>query len=40
MPEMHSRQPTFTHSACGPFATNKEKDLKKHEIQDIFIKRN
>ena len=25
MPEMHLRQPGFTHSACGLFARNKEK---------------
>ena len=24
MPEMHSRQPGFTYSACGPFAKKKE----------------
>ena len=23
MPEMHIRQPGFTHSACGPFTKNK-----------------
>ena len=38
MPEMHLRQPRF---ACGPFIKNREyKNLKKHEIQDIFIKTN
>ena len=35
MPEMHLKQPEFTHCACGPF-----KDLKKQEIHDIFIKMN
>ena len=43
MPEMHLRQPGFTHSACGPFKkqTNKEsKNLKKQEIHDRFIKAN
>ena len=25
MPEMHSRQPGFTYSACGPFTKNKER---------------
>ena len=25
MPEMHLRQPGFTHSACGPFTKNKER---------------
>ena len=25
MPEMHLRQPVFTHSAYGPFTKNKEK---------------
>ena len=24
LPEMHSKQPGFTYSACGPFAKNKE----------------
>ena len=41
MPEMHLRQPGFTYSACGTFTKNKEyKNLKKLEIQDIFIKTN
>ena len=41
MPEMHLRQPGFTSSACGAFAKNKEeKNLKKLEIQNIFIKKN
>ena len=41
MPEMHLRQPGFTYSACGPFTKNKEKkNLRKLEIQDIFIKTN
>ena len=25
MPEMHLKQPGFTHSACGPFTKNKER---------------
>ena len=42
MPEMHLIQLGFTYSACGPFTKNKEKykNLKKEEIQDIFIKTN
>ena len=42
MPEMHLKQPGFTYSACGPFTKNKEriKNLKKQEIQAIFIKMN
>ena len=28
MPEMHLRQPGFTHSACGPFTKNKERIQK------------
>ena len=39
---MHLRQPEFTYSACGPFKKTKKecKNLKKQEIQDIFIKTN
>ena len=41
MPEMHLRQPGFNYSACVPFMENKEfKNLKKDEIQNIFIKTN
>ena len=42
MPEMHLRQPGFTHNACGPFTKNKERiqNLKKHEIQNIFTEMN
>ena len=45
MPEMHLKQPRFAYSASGPFTENKErilkfKELKKQEIQDIFIKPN
>ena len=42
MSEMNLRQPGFTYSACGPFTKNKErkKNLKKQEMQDIFIKTN
>ena len=31
MPEMHLRQPGFTHSACGPFTKNKER-IKKIKV--------
>ena len=43
MPEKYLRQPRFPYSASGPFAkkTNKEhKNLKKQEINDIFIRKN
>ena len=42
MPEMHLKQPRSMHSACRPFTKNKNecKNLKKQEIQDIFIKTN
>ena len=41
MPEMHLKEPGFTHSDCGPFSKIKEKiTKKKQEIQDIFIKTN
>ena len=42
MLEMHLRQLGFTYSACGPSTKKKEriKNLKKQEIQDIFIKTN
>ena len=42
MPEMHLKRPGFIYSAFGPFTKNKEivKKLKKHQIQDIFIKTN
>ena len=42
IPEIHSKQPWITYSACGPFTENreKEKDLKKQEILYIFIKVN
>ena len=40
MPETHLRQPKFAYSLCGTFTkTRKESsNLKKKEIQDIFIK--
>ena len=39
-PEKHFTQPGFTYSACAWFKLNKENiNLKKQEIQDIFIKR-
>ena len=37
MPQMHSRQPGFTYSVCGPSMKNKEKIKKFKEICDIFI---
>ena len=39
---MHLRKLGFTYDACGPITRNKEimKNLKKQEIQDIFIKTN
>ena len=40
MPEMHSIQPGFTYSACGPFIKNKERIQKFKEIHRIFIKTN
>ena len=43
MPEIDLRQPGFTYTACVPFTKNKERikqELKKQEIQDIFIKTN
>ena len=42
MPEMYLKQTGFTNSTCGPFTKNKEriKNLKRQEIQDIFIKMN
>ena len=39
--EMHLRKPEFTYIACGPFTKKKEyKNLKKQEINNIFIKTN
>ena len=42
MTEKHLRQSGFTYSDCGPFTKNKEriKNVRKQEIQDIFIKMN
>ena len=34
MPEMHLKQPGFTHSACGPFTKNKERIQKFKETGD------
>ena len=31
MAEIHSRQPGFTYSACGPFTRNKERTQKFKE---------
>ena len=41
-PEMHLQQPRLIYSAYHPFPKAKErmKQLKKQEIQDIFIKTN
>ena len=38
MPEMYLKQARFPYNHCGPFT--KYKDLKKQEIQDIFIETN
>ena len=40
MPEMHLKQPGFTHSACGPFTKKgkESKNLCKQEIHIIFTK--
>ena len=42
--EMNLRQPEFIYSICGPFMKNKKriknKERKKQDIQDIFIKTN
>ena len=41
--QTYLKQPEFTYSACGPLLkakTKKFKNLKKQEIQDIFIKTN
>ena len=41
MPEMHLKEPWFTHSACGPFTKNKERIQKCKETgATIFIKTN
>ena len=41
MPEMHSRQPGFTYSACDPFIKNKERIKKFKETGDsIYIYQN
>ena len=34
MPEIHSRQPEFMYSACGPFTKNKERIKKVKETAD------
>ena len=38
MPEMHLKQPGFTHSACGPFTKNKWRLQKFKEIGDYANK--
>ena len=42
MPEMYFRQPGLAYSACEPFlkTRNEYKNLRKQEIQNIFIKIN
>ena len=43
MPQMHSKQPELTYSACWPFTKNKERIQKFKETgerQAIFIKMN
>ena len=43
MPEIHSRRPRFTYSACGRFTKNKERIQNFNETGDsqyIFIKTN
>ena len=42
MPEIHLKQPGFTYSACGHLLKIKKefKNLKKQEIQSIFIEMN
>ena len=42
MPKIHLRQTGFTYSARGPFSKNQKgcKNVKKHKIDDIFIKTN
>ena len=43
MPEIHLRKPVFTYIAYRAFTKKKKskyKNLKKHEIQNIFIKKN
>ena len=34
IPELHSRQPRFTYSACGPFTKRREKIRKFRETGD------
>ena len=40
--EMHLRKSEFIYGACGPFTKKKKeyKNLKKQEINNIFIKTN
>ena len=41
MPEMYSKQPGFTYSACGPFTKNKERIEKIMQTGNTdFIYRN
>ena len=34
MPEMHLRQPRFSHNACGPFTKNKQRIQKFMQTGD------
>ena len=42
MPELHLKQPGFTHSGCGPFTKHPERVLKFRETinLDIYVKIN
>ena len=43
MPEMHLRQPGFTHRACGPFTKKQNKNTKnqsKRRLQVYLQERN
>ena len=40
MLETHLRHHGFSYNACTPTVKSKKKTVKKHEIHDIFIKRN
>ena len=34
IPEMHSKQPGFTYSVCGPFTKNKQRNQKFIQTED------
>ena len=41
MPELHTKQPGFTYSACGPFTKNKERIKKFMQTRNIdYINKN